>query len=32
VRNALTNKLQAISDAGVQLTQVYDQTDYAAAS
>lgn len=32
VRNALTNKLQAISDAGVQLTQAYDQTDYAAAS
>ena len=32
VRNALTNKLQAISDAGVQLTQVYDESDYAAAS
>ena len=29
VRNALTNRLQAISEAGVQLTQVYDETDYA---
>jgi len=31
VRDALTNKLQAIRDAGVQLTQVYDETDYALA-
>lgn len=32
VQNVLSNKLQAISEAGVHLTQVYDQTDYAAAS
>ena len=32
VQNALTNKLQAIREEGVQLTQVYDETDYAAAS
>lgn len=31
VRNALTNKLQAISQAGVQLTRVYDETDYVIA-
>ncbi|WP_124948523.1 hypothetical protein [Sulfuriferula thiophila] len=32
IRNALASQLQAISDAGVQLTQVYDATDYAIAS
>lgn len=32
IRNALATQLQAISDAGVQLTQVYDATDYAVAS
>lgn len=31
VRIALTHKLQAISDAGVQIKQVYDETDYAIA-
>jgi len=31
IRTALANKLQAIRDAGVQLTQVYDETDYAIA-
>ena len=31
VKNAITNKLQAIIEAGVQLTQVYDETDYAGA-
>lgn len=31
VRNALANKLQAIDEAGVQLTQLYDETDYAIA-
>ena len=31
VRIALTNKLQAIREAGVQITQVYDETDYAIA-
>jgi hypothetical protein len=29
VRNALKDKLQAIRETGVQLTQVYDETDYA---
>lgn len=32
VRKALANKLQAIGAAGINLTQVYDETDYAAAS
>lgn len=32
VRSALTDKLQAIKNAGVALTQVYDETDYAATS
>ena len=32
VRIALANTLQAISEAGVRLTQVYDETDYALAS
>ncbi|BAN36172.1 hypothetical protein SCD_n02364 [Sulfuricella denitrificans skB26] len=32
IRTALENQLQAIRDAGVQLTQVYDETDYAIAS
>jgi len=32
VRDALAKKLQAIRDAGVQLTQSYDETDYAAAN
>jgi hypothetical protein len=31
VRNALSNKLHAIRDAGIQLTQAYDETDYALA-
>lgn len=31
IRIALANKLQAIRDAGVQLTQAYDETDYAIA-
>ena len=31
IRIALANKLQAIRDAGVQITQVYDETDYAIA-
>jgi len=31
VRDALAKKLQAIRDAGVHLTQVYDETDYALA-
>ncbi len=31
VRNALANKLQAIIEAGVPVTQVYDETDYALA-
>ncbi|MDR3391595.1 MAG: hypothetical protein P4L77_07660 [Sulfuriferula sp.] len=31
IRNALAGQLQAISDAGVQLTHVYDATDYAIA-
>lgn len=29
IRIALANKLQAIRDAGVQITKVYDETDYA---
>lgn len=32
IRIALENKLQAIKDAGVQLAQVYDETDYALAN
>lgn len=32
LRIAITNKLQAIREAGVPITQVYDETDYAAAS
>jgi hypothetical protein len=32
VRAALAQKLQAIRDAGVGITQVYDETDYALAS
>ena len=32
IRTALENKLQAIREAGVQITQVYDETDYAIAS
>jgi len=32
VRAALAKKLQAIRDAGVGITQVYDETDYALAS
>ena len=32
IRTALANKLQAIREAGVQLTQVDDETDYAIAS
>ena len=32
IRIALANKLQAIREAGVQITQVYDETDYAIAS
>lgn len=31
IRIALENKLQAIREAGVQVTQVYDETDYAIA-
>jgi hypothetical protein len=31
VRNALASKLQAIIEAGVQITQVYDETDYLVA-
>jgi hypothetical protein len=31
IRTALTNKLQAIRDAGVHITQVDDETDYAIA-
>ena len=32
IRNALASQLQAIVDAGVQLAQVYDATDYAIAA
>lgn len=32
IRTALANKLQAIGEAGVQLTQVDDETDYAIAN
>jgi hypothetical protein len=32
IRIALANKLQAIRDAGVQLVEVYDETDYALAN
>ncbi|BCB25251.1 hypothetical protein SKTS_01370 [Sulfurimicrobium lacus] len=32
VRSALTYKLQTIREAGVELTQIYDETDYAATS
>ncbi|HUX90545.1 MAG TPA: hypothetical protein VMV48_07645 [Gallionellaceae bacterium] len=32
IRTALANKLQTIRDAGVQIAQVYDETDYALAN
>jgi hypothetical protein len=32
IRTALANKLQSIRDAGIQITQVFDETDYALAS
>ena len=32
IRNALARQLQVMGDAGVQLTQVYDATDYAIAA
>lgn len=32
IQNAIEHKLQAIRDTGVQITQIYDETDYALAN